>query len=486
MSDVKATDLTPIRGVDDIAHLYLGSGTQAKAGLEVEFNFFNPKGTDLPVMSLAQNRVLKNAAQAALGGDWLHNEPTSEVLEIASIAEKPENLKKILLDVGQKTEILTHKAQGIGLKRSYYQELPERTAGDLLSRIVDVERYNVMYAPYRDDMKECVRYFAVCKSSQVSISYRNQNHGFDNVRRLYCLAPFLFLLTDNSSGFLEGKPFTGQPGMFLRHNGLPQGRGGILPYVFSSRSAEEFFSNHIKHVFKNPLFMYYGLDGKLNRVPSGDWSVTFESLKEHGLNTTSNYYLAQSVLWPDVKIAALKDEEGTVTGHRYEARMFGVGLHQHQTALIITATLAFDNHFAASIDELLERYGFSSSNPAETLRHLQDAYTHARNHNGKFMNIPYGTGNMAEFAREFADLIEPAAENFGLEEEAQPLLDICRSGCTDAKVNRLLFSTLTDIKSFQRSYDPSIFNNPNQSARMLFRHEICRQNKNHAITACCG
>ena len=87
MSEVRADDLTEINGVDDVFALYGGVGDQAKAGIEVELSFVNPDSTDLDVMGLDQNRTLKkNALDALSDGDWVHNEPTSELLEIVSRA----------------------------------------------------------------------------------------------------------------------------------------------------------------------------------------------------------------------------------------------------------------------------------------------------------------------------------------------------------------------------------------------------------------
>ncbi len=473
MSDVKSDDFTKIETVEDVFPVYAGSGIEAKSGIEVEFSFFNPESPDLDVMSLSQNKVLKNSAMAAVpDGDWVHNEPTSELLEVASHAYGYDEAKRVLDDTNHKIKVLSDKAHALGLKRSYFQELPERTADDLLSRIVDVERYNVMYAPYREDMKTCVQYFAVCKSNQVSVSYYNTDQALANVRRLYALAPFLFLLTDNSAGFSEGKPFSGHAGMSLRHTGLLKGRGNIIPYVFDAQSGDEYIATHINHVMNNPLFMYYDEKGKLTGVPSGDWSVTFNSLRERGLNTRANYYLAQSVLWPDVKIAALRDEKGDVFAHRFEARMFGVGMHQHQTGFIITTALAFHPEFAHKVDELLMRYGFDNHNLAATYDLVQKSYAAARNHDGKFFDVAYGSGIMADFAKEFADLVEEAADDMGLLEEAEPMLIIARTGCTDGKVNRVLAPSLEDVLAFQRSYDPHIFDNPNQCARMVFEKNL--------------
>lgn len=488
MSDVNPNDMTPVSSADDVVHLYSGVDKQIMTGLEIEMAFFDPKSKTLAPMSLAQNRVVKNSAKAALTGDWIHNEPTSELLEIASIARPYSGLFEIINDTNAKIALLHEKAESIGLKRSYFQELPEQTSDDLLSRIVDIERYKVMYAPYRDDMRETVRYFSVCKSNQVSVSYKNPDHALENVRRLYLLAPFLFLLTDNSTGFMEGKPFKGHLGMHLRHNGLDLGRGGVMPYAVTSRTGEEFIARHIDHVFNNPLFMHYNEKGALQRVPSGDWGVTFNRLKERGLNTKSNYFLAQSVIWPDVKIAALKDEKGEVYNHRYEARMFGVGLHQHQTALIITSSLAMHDGFATEIDDLLARYGFDTSKPKEILALLEEAYSNARNHNGKFFDIAYGNGTMRGFAREFADALENISDDLNLDDELQPILTICRTGCTDGKINRLLFPTLKDVLHFQKTYNTEIFDDSNSCARMLFAKEIGRRcaESDPVTSPCCG
>lgn len=480
MSEVKANDQTEIRSADDVLPLYQGVDDQGKAGIEVELSFFNPKDPDLAVMSLSQNRVLKHSAMATLPEqDWVHNEPTSELLEVASIARPFAQMQDVLDDTNRKIKILTEKAEGIGLKRSYFQELPNKTADDLLSRIVDVERYHIMYAPYRADMKKCVDYFAVCKSNQVSISPSSADHMLKDVRRLYTLAPFLFLLTDNSSGFNEGKKFDGHIGMSMRHDGLTEGRGGIPPYVYTAGSGAEFIDDHIAHVMRNPLFMYYDNDGVLTKVPSGDWSVTFNSLRDRGLNTASNYYLAQSLMWPDVKIATLKDKQDNVFAHRYEARMFGVGAHQHQTAFILTSALAFHDTFAAYVDALLMRYGFGDDDLTQTYDHVLKAYKAARNHNGAFFDIPYGTGTMAKFAREFADLVEDISIDINMEEALQPLLTICRTGCTDGKVNRALFPTLDDVIMHQRHHDSLRMTTPHHCARMMFEKDLAQRTDAH-------
>ena len=472
MSDVNSGDLTKIHDPEDVFENYIGVGSEVKTGLEAEFAFFeNNIEKNLPSLNLKQNKLLKDAAISSMSGDWLRNEPTAEMLEINSIAAPLDKLGQILEDTNRKTAVIDDAALKCGLKRSYFQDLPEKTADELLDNIVDVERYHAFFKPYRSDMRGFAEYFSVSKSNQVSVSYSNTEHMLSNVRRLYFLAPFLFMLTDNSSGFCQGEPFSGHSGMALRQKGLQGGRGGVPPYLFTAQSGDEYIRSHINHVMNNPLFVYYDEDGSIIKLPAGEWT-SFNELKSKGLNTASNYYLSQSMLWPDVKIAALYDDSHSVYAHRYEARMFGVGLHQHQTALLIVGAMAGNDILSENIDNLLLSIGFDVKNPETARKSLIRSYDAARNHNGKFFNISYGNTSMLSFSKLFADIMEPALDAMGFVDEIRPLLDICRSGCSDGKVNRILFPELEDIINFQHSYDQSIFDNPNISAMHLFSDEL--------------
>lgn len=469
MSEVNAADLRRIESAEDVIGLYSGVGKDTKTGVEVELAFFDPASPDLTPMTIPQNKVVKNATNAKCGADYARNEPTSEMLEIGSVAGNAHQLDTIIADTNAKIECLSKQAANIGLKRSYFQHLPDRTAAQLLENVMDVERYQAFFAPPREDMQAIAAYFSVCKSNQFSVSYRDPSHMLENVRRLYTLAPFLFMITDNAAPFNEGQPFKGHAGM--RHRASLGDRGGLLPYVFTAKTGEEYIENHIKNVMNNPLFVYYDENGKLIRLPSGTWT-SFNELREKGLNTATNYFFAQSILWPDVKIAALKDKNDQVVNHRYEARMIGVGIHQHQTALLAIAALAFDAEFAREADDLLSSYGLDQTDPIALKAPLENAYKAALHHDGKFLDIAYGNGNMHEFAKAFADLLENAALLQPFDKEIAPLLLICRTGCTDSKVNALLFNELETAKDFQRNHDPDIFKNPNSCARMHFEKEI--------------
>ena len=420
-------------------------------------------------MTVQQNLTVKDETNKQCSGDFARNEPTSEMLEIGSKPGKFDQLKTIIDDTNYKISCLSEKAANLGLKRSYFQDLPNTTASQLLENVVPVERYQAFFAPPRKDMEAIAAYFSVCKSNQVSVSHKNPQHLLENIRRLYALTPVLFMLTDNGSGFNEGQRFTGHAGM--HHRASLMDKGGCPDYVFTAQTGEEYIRAHIHHVMNNPLFVYYDGEGKLIRLPSGTWE-SFESLREKGLNTATNYFFAQSILWPDVKIAALRNKQDQVVAHRYEARMIGVGIHQHISALLIVAGLAFDPIFAEKTDQLLAQHGFDWGDPETTKSHLENAYTAAREHNGQFLNIAYGNAQMIDFTQKFADLIENSYSGTALESATTPITSIARTGCTDAKINQILFNNLDSVLDFQRNYDPTIFDDTSQCAHMIFKEQL--------------
>lgn len=467
MSDVNPNNTRLINSPEELYPLYEGAGAAAKIGAEIELAFFDPETPDLHPMTPAQNEKLRNRIDPDIRRD-IHNEPTSETLEAATLAAPFDELGRVIEDANAKMRAMRRAAESLGLKRSYFQTLPGRSAEDLLRRILRRDRYKAFFIPMHPDMDDLAAYFSVCKSSQVSISYRDPGHMLENVRRLYFLAPFLFMLTDNNSGFDQGRRFTGHAGIYHR-KGLEE-RGPYFDYLFTARSGEDYIRAHIDHVMKNPLPAYYTAGGDMVRVKNNGY-VSFNDLRERGLNTVSNYYFSESILWPDVKIAALRDQKANVTGHRYEARMFGVGLHQHISALLITGGLAFIEEFAQKTDRLLEEYGFSAKEPGGSKAHLDDAYKHAAAHGGKFLDIPYGTGGtMLDFARSFAELLEEAYRGSAREEVLTPILSICRSGETDTRVNTRMFPTLEKARDFQKSYDPAIWDNTQSCALDLFKN----------------
>lgn len=106
MSEVNASDTRRIESIDDVIDTYAGVGADAKAGIEVELAFFDPESADLAPMTIAQNKVAKNTTNAEYDGDFVRNEPTSEMLEVGSIPGGPDELRAILDDTNKKIACL--------------------------------------------------------------------------------------------------------------------------------------------------------------------------------------------------------------------------------------------------------------------------------------------------------------------------------------------------------------------------------------------
>lgn len=447
---------------EDVRALYAPAGAgNGKVGLEVELAFFF-RDTGAFMDREAHARLMHGAAER---GVTLNVEPFCDGVEIATLAAPFARVGAVIGDAQRQIGVAMEAARALGLKRSFFEHSPQVSPDDLLRNIVDIERFRTFFDPPRPDMTGIARYFVGSKSTQVSVSYETEDHLMRNMRRLAFLAPFLFLLCENTCRFYEGReePADVHPGMDYR---AALGKlGGIPDYVFTARTGAEMVDAHIKSVFDAPLFTFFDESGKQRRLPDREWT-SFRALAERGLNTERNYFLAQSTLWRDIAIRPLRDAAGNTTGHRLEARMFGVGMHQHATAAMITGGLAFDEKVAAETDRLLERFGFHIEEPGRSRAALDEAYRAARNRGGRFFGIACGTGIMADFARDFAAIMEAA---FGDDTHVAPLLHICRTGMTDSRVNRERFGSLREIAAFQKSYDESWFDGFSGCNDLAFR-----------------
>ncbi|NCC22022.1 MAG: hypothetical protein EOM26_06120 [Alphaproteobacteria bacterium] len=441
MSEVNGRDFRLVRTVSDVLPLYEGAGeANVRCGAELELCFFDP--VTLRPMNSAQNEQLR-----ALAPFDVHQEPGADTLEVLSAPQTLDDGRRVLAEIGEKAAFLTGTARSLGLKRCYFEFLPHVRPETLLADVVAAPRYQAFFVPVRPDMADIAAYFVQSKSAQISVSYSDLDHMLANVRRLYCLAPFLFMLCDNSPPFMNGDPapVNHLPGMALRS--ALGNRGGIPPYLFTAATGEDYVRAHIEHVLRGPMFAYYDCNGSLVRLPDGQFT-SFESLRFEGLNTAANYFLAESTLWPDVKIAALRDDSGNVNGHRFEARMFGSGSHQTATALAIVGGLACLPAFAGSVERLLKEYGFACDQPAATRGLLGDSYHAARMHGGRFFDVPFGLGRMRDFAERFGDILEDAYSAHPLGEAIAPALRICRTGRNDAAASRRHFRDLPSVLDF--------------------------------------
>lgn len=457
-------DTRRISKIEDVIALYEGVGTgQGKMGTEIELAFYDAQ--TLAFMSKAQKQELIGKAREK--GVNLNEEPFCDGVEVCSIADTYQNLPHILDDTDQKIKTTVATAAEMGLKRSFFEQSPQVKTEDLLQNIIDNPRYQAFFVPVRKDIEQIARYFVSSKSVQTSVSYETLDHLHRNLRLLNYLAPFLFMLTANNAPFLNNNEerVTYLTGMNYRH--ALGHLGGVPDYIFTAQSGAELIENHIEAVFNAPVFSIFDHDGKQIKTPEGQWK-SLRDLEAEGLNTLQNYFQVQSMLWRDVAIKPFKDEQGELTKHRIEARMFGVGMHQHSTASLITGALAFNENYHHAITELLERYGFSAAKPAETKELLHASYKNARLHNNAYFDVGYGTGTMANFAKELGKITEAHITDKALQDRLLPLLFICETGLCDTKAHYQHLCTLDMVKGMQRHHDNIELNDPHSCAGLYY------------------
>ncbi len=463
MSEVRPDNKHLISHPEDVLHLYQGAGSGSeRIGAEAEFSFYDP--ATLKVMSLEQQRWIVSRSTFNV-----HLEPGADLLEVASKAYPPDQAVKVIEDTAEMLAELDVLAAEAGLVRCPFEFMPNVQADRLLENISKVPRFQTFFVPVREDMRDIARHFVLSKSAQVSVSYRDPGHLLENMRRLYFLAPFLFMLSDNNPGFVEGnpEPVNYHPGLVFRSSlGF---RGGIPPHFWTAESGEDYIGGHIEQVMSGAMFAYFERDGTLVRLPNGNYTNFLElQMAGQELNTLSNYFLAQSTLWPDIKIAQITGDSGEVTGHRYEARMFGSGPHQYASAVVIVRALAFNQNFASRVSRLLKEFGFYCDSPASSRQLLEESYLQARVHGGRYFSIRYGIGTMRDFAGMFAEALE---EFFSEEPEyrkfSEPLLHICRTGRTDAFANRKYLSGYEHVLDFLKNIPDNFFNQLQSMDRKL-------------------
>ena len=469
MATLGGNNTRKITSVDDVLHLYGGVGRgNGKFGTEIEIAFYDAQ--TLAFMNKEQNIAL--VEKAAAKGISLNYEPFCDGLEVASTAGTHDDILAVIEDTNLKTEKTVEIAETLGLKRSFFEQSPQVRTYDLLNNIIDNERYQAFFVPVRKDIEAIARYFVSSKSTQASVSYETPDHLLDNVRTLYFLTPFLFMLSANNAPFMNDSAIPVKYLAGMNYRASLGHLGGVPDYVFTAENGEDFIKSHIEDVLTTRVFSIFDHDGKQIKLPENQWK-SLRDLESEGLNTEQNYVQVQSMMWRDVAIKPFRDERGGLSQHRYEARMFGAGMHQHATAAFIVSGLAFNPDYMADVQALLREFGFKAGTPVETKARLLASYTSARQHDNKFFGVPYGSGIMRDFAREFGQITTRAYQNAsdGLKQYLAPLSYICETGMCDTRAHAEHLCNLEMVKNLQLSHNNRCINNARYCAGMYY--EMC-------------
>ncbi len=457
MTDVNKSKTQKITSFADALPLYAPppAGFANKIGVEVE----------MPLMKLTAGKpqipTTEDMAglQAKLKGKGFDAQlEPSGVIEYASPPFNLGDTRNLLNAVKQGVEIFTNDAADAGFARSPFCIVPTTTKQEALGNMAARERLQASLAAMQDIFDEnTLRLPMLTSSIQTSFSPANADDMFSMAYRAYAMSPLLMAATNSSSGFIVNEE--------QRLDYLPRAKyylgygdaGGISPAFLKSENGQEFIQNHIEAVFKAPMHFAYDLDGGIIKSTK-DNVITFEKLVAQGLNTQSNYELAETFLYNDVKVCNLRDETGAVVGKRLEVRGADSGIDQPAMAVLMTAALVPNGPAAREFERVLQDYGFTGNPKADADLFLasRDAVV---NNGGKFMDVKFGTGSLRDFAADVANILVNAYEGQKMGPDMARLMDVLLTGNCDGKIFKAAYPTLDDVKEVLKKPGSSPANN---------------------------
>jgi hypothetical protein len=444
MTDVVKSKNALIHTAADARALYHAApaGFQGKVGMEVEMALYRADGNKPVIPTAAEMTKLYNDLKAKGFDAQLE---AAGVLEYASPPAPLSDVAGLVQVIKQDLEAFRAEAAAAGFTRAPFCVMPTTTTQEALARRVSRERLEASLAALPEVVgPQTVNIPLLTTGVQASFSPKDDEEMFRMAGRAYALTPLLMACMDSSSGFAENGEARRDLNIRAAYYSAYGDAGGIAESFLTAENAQDYIDRHIKAVFETPMFFAYDLDGSLVKS-TRDNVLTFAKLAEKGLNTQSNYELAESFIYNDVKICNLRDAAGQVVGKRLEVRAADSGLHQPVSTLLLTAALIPDGKTADAFDSLLKDYGFTGHPPTDTAL-LRKAHHDVTYHEGKFMNVAFGTGRLRDFAADVAGLVAAHYETEkSLSPDVSKLAEILLTGKSDAQCNSENYKSLADV-----------------------------------------
>lgn len=448
MTDVKSNKSNRIHTAADAKRLYTFAEGDAggKIGMEVEMALYKP-GAQKPQIPVAAEMLRMQVELKSKGHDAQLE--ASGVLEYAS---PPAALTDVpALAAQMKQDIATFEAAAArhGYSRAHFSILPTTTLEEAFDNRVPRERLDVAIRALTDTYGRSVLPIPLLTTGvQASFSPQSADDMFRMAHRGYALTPLLIAAMNSAVGYTENNETRKDIHMRSAYYEAYGNAAGIAESFLNASNAKEYIDNHIEAVFDTPMFFHYDDAGKM--VPSTkDDLMTFRRLVDMGLNTQSNYELAESFIYNDMKICNLRNNDGQVIGKRLEVRAPDSGQHQPMSVLLMTAALIPPGPTAEAFDALLKDYGLTGD-PRQDAVLLKEAHHAAVHHDGRFMDVVFGRDPETGAPRSLRDLAADVAglivNHYESEKTLMPdvsrLSDILLTGQCDAKVFSVTYPTL--------------------------------------------
>lgn len=405
MTDVKKDKNSLLASVDAARALYTAppAAYTGKMGVEVEMALYGVDAQGhIGIPDVAQMAAL-HADLRARGHDAQLE--AAGVLEYASQPARVADCGSLIAQVNDDLDVFAAAVDAAGFIIAPYSILPTTTREEALDKMAQRERLVTSIGAMHEIFAPAtVEIPLLTAGIQTSFSPADADDMFAMMRRAYLLTPLLIALSNSSAGFVKNDEMRVQENYRMRLYDGYGAAGGISPAFLVATDGASLIDAHINAVFNAPMHFAYRPDGTLEAA-SPDNPLTFAGLMARGWNTQSNYELAESFLYNDIKICNLRDADGNVVGKRIEVRAADAGPRENVgRAVLLAASVVPDGPMADAFEEVCARYGFGAT-PAEMADLLAFSREAAINHKGNFMNVPFGTGMMRDFAADVARII---------------------------------------------------------------------------------
>lgn len=462
MTDVRNDDLTRINSIDDVVPLYRGNGQSADKqyiGFETEIYLYRKDENGKPVA--ASSKECSDLLQALKNRGQSPQLEMASAVEYASPAFRVTETAQLNAEITQAWQEYKAAIRDQGLIASDGALLPFTTLDSAKDNLVDRDRARgLVKGMGLFKAQEFLKVTLLCTSTQVSLSYKDPDDLHDLLATGYALTGAVFGVFANHPAFIEGKEHqrlnTHPRAAFYEAFGKD---GGIPDSLLEAKNGDDFVRRHAQHVFGTEMLFYYDQN---QEIVWPEKPVKFEELKNIGLNTRSNYDLAESFVYTDYKVCNIRDAEGRPTDKRIEVRGFDAGELGALSSIPFTHALLRDPESRDAVKGLLADYGLLPDQDGWQQR-LKLARYNVAHHRGKYLDVAYGTrpdgsdGNLKEFCRDLGKILSAyAARNPAHEKALAPVIAICETGVSlaqktnnvtrdYAQANALLFAANENI-----------------------------------------
>jgi len=439
MTDVRNDNTTLINSIDEVIPLYKGNGLpldKQTIGFETEIGVYKKGPDGNPVGASTQDTSALLQYLKSLGHD-AQLEMASAV-EYASQPFRVTEVPRLVDQIKKAWQDYTGAIAAKGFKVNDASFFPFATLKSAEGNLVDRDRARGLVKGMKlHKAVEFLKVTLLATSTQISLSYKDPTDLHDLLTTGYALQAPLFALFGNYPAFIEGSDkrvdYNPRAAFYEAFGEV----GSIPKTLLEAKGGDDFIRRHAQQVFENPLLYYYDSAGT---IVWPEKPITFAQLKKLGLNTRSNYDLSETFLYPDIKVCNIRDEEGRAVAKRIEIRGFDAGeLGAKASAPFIHALLR-DPEASLQVKALLAEYGLTPDQEGWQER-IVSARHKAAYHDGKYLDVTFGIrpdgkpGNLKAFSRELADILQLYAQrNPALKESLQPLIDIARSGVSQAEL----------------------------------------------------